>query len=155
MCTDCLTFGLSPGGALHIRSAPAKRPVTGPPRSHRCPVWSSPVISPFSCACSFPSTAQGAPSLEYDARTHQSHMPLSTGSEIGQEAGLETPLPSPSDALVSPAAYFSPLTHTSRRLPSSFLTGRLLLLTTAMLGLLEYCCLDAGLILGPDGVAAF
>lgn len=52
-------------------------------------------------------------------RTHQTHMPVSPGSEIGQEAGLETPLLSLSDALVSPAAYFPPLTHTSRQLPSS------------------------------------
>ena len=39
-------------------------------------------------------------------------MPVSPGSEIGQEAGLETPLLSLNDALVS-AAYFSSLSHTS------------------------------------------
>lgn len=69
--------------------------------------------------------AQGAASVESHAHTHthtytqQTHMPVSPGSEIGQEAGLETPLLSLSYALVSPAAYFFPLTHTSRQLASS------------------------------------
>lgn len=70
-----------------------------------------------SCAWSFPWTAQGAPSVELHTHT-QARMPVSPGSEIGQEAGLETPLLSLSDALVSPAAYFSPLALTFRQLPS-------------------------------------
>lgn len=64
--------------------------------------------------------AQGAPSVE--SHTPGTRMPVSPGSEIGQEARLETPLLSLSDALVSPAAYFCPLTHTSLQLPSSINT---------------------------------
>lgn len=75
---------------------------------------------PASCAWSFPMAAQGAPSVE--SHTPGTRMPVSPGSEIGQEARLETPLLSLSDALVSPAAYFCPLTHTSLQLPSSINT---------------------------------
>lgn len=75
---------------------------------------------PASCAWSFPMAAQGAPCVE--SHTPRTHMPASPGSEIGQEARLETPLLSLSGALVSPAAYFCPLTHTSRQLPSSINT---------------------------------
>ena len=50
-------------------------------------------------------------------------MPVSPGSEIGQEAGLVTPLLSLRDALVSPATYFL---H-SRWHPESYLHPQILI----------------------------
>lgn len=67
---------------------------------------------PASSAYSFPLTAQGAPSIE----SHKTYMPVSPCSEIGQEAGLETPL-SLSGAPVFSATYFFPLALAARQLP--------------------------------------
>lgn len=91
-----------------------------------------------SCAESRSSPAQGAPCFE--SHTHQTRMPVSPGIEIGQEAGLETPLMSLSDALVfSCSLLFSTNTHIKTATFShkhwSVLTDWVLLLTTAMVGL--------------------
>lgn len=75
-------------------------------------------LSP-SCVWSFPLTAQGAPSVESRTHTTNTHASLArrwnrTGGWAGDTSPESQWCPS-----FFPAAYFSPLTHTSRQLPSS------------------------------------